>query len=96
MNVVVKFYANIALYMQKKEVNLTLDKSKNYTIGNIIDEVSRIENKNLRSKLINANGKRQLGIRILLNGVNVDFKEKMDTPVKDGDVISMFPLIGGG
>lgn len=34
--------------------------------------------------------------KVLLNGLNVEFLESLETKVKDGDEISIFPLAGGG
>jgi molybdopterin synthase sulfur carrier subunit len=33
---------------------------------------------------------------ILLNGRNINALEKLETPLKDGDVVVIFPLVGGG
>jgi len=32
----------------------------------------------------------------LLNGRNVEYLDKEETPIKDGDRISIFPPVGGG
>ena len=96
MPVTVRFFANVALFMGKKEVQLTLKDGKEFTVGEIIDEIDRIEGKNLRGELLGEGEKRQVGIRIVLNGSDVDFQEKTRTKVSDGDTVSIFPLLGGG
>lgn len=32
----------------------------------------------------------------MLNGININSLEKFDTPLKDGDVFSLLPPVGGG
>jgi len=36
------------------------------------------------------------GVIILVNGKNIEHLEKLDTKLKDGDVVSIFPPVGGG
>ncbi|WP_087037960.1 ubiquitin-like small modifier protein 1 [Thermococcus litoralis] len=36
------------------------------------------------------------GAVILVNGKNIEHLEKLNTKLKDGDVVSIFPPVGGG
>jgi len=47
-------------------------------------------------KLWDDNGKPTGYVTILLNGRSVEYLSGMATPVKDDDVIALFPPVGGG
>ncbi|GAJ22964.1 unnamed protein product, partial [marine sediment metagenome] len=35
-------------------------------------------------------------VNILVNGRGLDLLQKLDTPLKDGDVVAIFPPVAGG
>jgi molybdopterin synthase sulfur carrier subunit len=39
---------------------------------------------------------RDLGLTILVNGQNIQALQKLETPLKDGDVVTFAPLVVGG
>jgi sulfur-carrier protein len=47
-------------------------------------------------KLWDENGKPTGYVTVLLNGRSVEYLSGMQTPVKDDDVIALFPPVGGG
>jgi molybdopterin synthase sulfur carrier subunit len=48
------------------------------------------------SKLWDANGKLTGLITVFVNGRAIQYLQGLDTPVTDGDTISLFPPVGGG
>jgi len=48
------------------------------------------------NKLLDENGELKRGTIILVNGHNILHLEKLATPVKDGDIVALFPPGGGG
>ena len=61
----------------------------------MIFKISELTNKDLTSELIE-DQKIISGTIILLNGRNIFHLNKLDTIVKDGDDIDIFPPGGGG
>lgn len=78
-------------------------------LGNesIIELEDNAELKNLISKLMERIGNRKKDflrhyevsssdLAILLNGRNIKTMKKLDTPLKDRDVVTLLPLVPGG
>ncbi len=88
MRVRVEFFATLREKFGKEKVvelgkgNATL-RDVLARIGGLLDEVS--EGDEIKPMY-----------KILVNGLNVEFLEKLETKVKNGDEISIFPPAGGG
>lgn len=52
--------------------------------------------KNFREFCMTDEGRISKRVNILVNGKHIEHLGKDETPLKDGDDISIFPLIGGG
>ncbi len=35
-------------------------------------------------------------VKVLVNGIGIDTLSRLDTEIKDGDVVAIFPPVGGG
>ena len=92
----VRFYANIRELMGKKELEITLDGSGVQTIRNVIDKVDELEGNDFKEKIMGTKNQPRRSIRIVLNGKQIDFLERFETVVNDGDNVSFFPLIAAG
>lgn len=91
-----KFYANIRELMGKKELEITLDGSGVQKIRNVIDKIDELEGKDFKEKIMGTKDQPRRSIRIVLNGKQIDFLERFETVVNDGDNVSFFPLIAAG
>jgi molybdopterin converting factor small subunit len=91
----VKFLANVEIFMGKREVVVTLDDSKPHTVGDVVTEITRLEGKDLRNKVMDESGKSRATVRIVLND-RLLFHDPFYTTVKNGDMILIFPLLAGG
>jgi len=92
--VTVKFLANVEIFMGKREVTVTLDEGRKQTVGEVIAEITKIENKDLKSKLMDEKGKSRTTIRIVLND-KLLLQNASEAQVKNGDTLLIFPLLAG-
>jgi molybdopterin synthase sulfur carrier subunit len=65
------------------------------TIGAIIDDLER-HHPGLRERLCDDGGKVRRFVNVYVNGDDIRFLSSLETPVKDGDEISIVPAIAGG
>lgn len=93
--VTVKFFANIEIFIGRKEITVALDDSKQQTIADVITEITRLEGKDLKSKLMDDHGRSRGAVRIVLND-KLLHRDPFETSVRSGDMIWVFPLAVGG
>ena len=93
--VTVRFFANVQIFMGKTEVTVTMDNPNEPTIGDVISEVSRLVGKDLKGMAADEHGSSLGAVRIVL-GDRLLLEKPLDTKVKNGDTILVFPLLGGG
>ena len=88
----IKFYSLFRLFLEQTEVEIDVN---NISMLNLLQKISEETNKDILSEIIDTKQLIQ-GTIILLNGRNIYHLEKMDTIVKNGDKIDIFPPGGGG
>lgn len=93
--VTVRFVANVEIFMGKREMTLTLENSGKWTIGDVIVELSKREGKDLKSMVMDEQGRSRATVRIVLND-KLLLQDPFETKVKNGDAILIFPLLAGG
>jgi molybdopterin converting factor small subunit len=91
----VKFLANVEIFMGKREVTVTLDEGRKQTVGEVIAQITKMENKDLKSKLMDEKGKSRTTVRIVLND-RLLLQDASEAQVKNGDTLLIFPLLAGG
>ena len=89
--VTVKLFANLRLAVGEKEVDLGNPRSVSDGLDELVDKYP-----DLSEQLFDEEGELKSYLNVFINGHNVGNKQGLQTPVEDGDTISIFPPLGGG
>lgn len=73
-----------------EEVSLAGD-----TVGRVVDDIEK-QYPGIKERLCDDQGRVRRFVNIYVNGDDIRFLSSLDTPVKDGDEISIVPAIAGG
>jgi len=65
------------------------------TVGEVLAALTT-QHPDLRKQLFNDEGKLRSFVNVYLNDEDIRYLEKSETPVKDGDIVSIVPSIAGG
>ncbi|MFZ5634598.1 MAG: MoaD family protein [Bacillota bacterium] len=65
------------------------------TVGEVLDELTRLY-PTLKAELFDEEGKLDYLYQIFLNGEKLEWSLTRDEPVKDGDQLAIFAVLGGG
>lgn len=65
------------------------------TVGEVIENVDRAHN-GIKARVCGENGKVKRFVNIYVNDEDIRFMQQLDTPVSDGDELSIVPAIAGG
>ncbi|MFU2158389.1 MULTISPECIES: ubiquitin-like small modifier protein 1 [Caldisericum] len=86
----IKMYATIREKFKEGEVELDAE--------TVIDAIRKLVEKYpiLKNEVLDENDSLKNDYIYLVNGRNVEFLQKGNTPLKDGDKISIFPPVAGG
>ena len=96
MKVKVKAFMAIKKLMgNNSEVELEI---KGESINNLIEELSLRYGEELRNEIFNDENKKvKPYYHILVNGRSyLELSDHLDTKMKEGDVVALFPPVGGG
>ena len=74
----------------KAEVNVEAD-----TLRDAVNQLAE-QNDEIRTRLLDDNGELRRFVNVYVNEEDVRFLQKLDTPLKDGDEVSIVPAIAGG
>lgn len=69
--------------------------SKGSTVREVIDQIDA-DHPGLRAAILGDGGEIHRFINIYLNDEDVRFSGALETPVSDGDVVSILPAVAGG
>ncbi len=64
------------------------------TLGDLLEPICR--KRNMLEEVFGAEDRSQTSVNILVNGRNIKFLGGMETTLKEGDEVSIFPPTGGG
>ncbi len=65
------------------------------TLRDVIDNLAT-ENEEIKTRLLDDSGELRRFVNVYVNEEDVRFLQKLDTPLKDGDEVSIVPAIAGG
>lgn len=93
MAVTVKFFAGFREAAGKEQEKL----ESVADVSSLLDELVRKFGEKMLVQLYEPGTRKLRGIvHILVNGRSIDLIEGLKTPLKDGDVIAIFPPVAGG
>ena len=92
MNIRVKAFATFRDVMDK-EIDLAV--AENTTISDLLDDLM-IQYPGFEDMAFERPGVPKKFVDILHNGRNIQFIKGIDTPLSEGDLITLFPPVGGG
>ncbi|MCP4196392.1 MAG: MoaD/ThiS family protein [Proteobacteria bacterium] len=92
----VKFFTLLRLYLEREDIDIDIGANE-VDVKTLLHKVNdALGNDIILDKLLESNGKMKTGTIVLVNGGDVMDTDKLDSVVKDGDSISLFPPGGGG
>jgi molybdopterin synthase sulfur carrier subunit len=96
--ITINFYATLRLYLKLREIQIDLVQEApiHEVLCNIEDAVFEKTAKRFMKKFVDDNGELQPATMILINGKNILDTEGLNTLVRDGDTVALFPQAGGG
>jgi molybdopterin synthase sulfur carrier subunit len=70
----------------------------NVEAGTLREVVSQLaaQNEEFKTRLLDDSGELRRFVNVYVNEEDVRFLQKLDTPLKDGDEVSIVPAIAGG
>ncbi len=89
----IRFFGTYRRITGQKEIDWNTNAQ---TLKELIDELSREYGEKLKEKIMADPDKLRNDVIILINGKNEAFMKKIDTPIKEEDQISIFPMAVGG
>ena len=69
--------------------------AKGATVAEIIDDLDR-NHSGMKARLCEESGKIRRFVNIYVNDEDIRFMQDLDTPVSDGDELTIVPAIAGG
>ena len=65
------------------------------TVGELLADLTR-KHGGLKAHLFNEQGKLRSFVNIYINDEDIRYLQSLETPVKEGDVLSILPALAGG
>ena len=93
MFVRVKFFGDLRNYLNKSWTLVEVPQGS--SIHSFILKLANDVGSDIPAKLIEKDDIKS-GIRILVNGRNINYLSRLDTILNDGDLITIMPVAGGG
>jgi molybdopterin synthase sulfur carrier subunit len=94
LKVEVRLFANLRELAKTKAV--VEDVKSRTSVGDVLKKICERFGAKFREQIIDKRGQPNENIKVLLNGRNIVFLQSTATKLKDGDVIAIFPPVGGG
>ena len=96
ISVKIMFFAAFRELVGKKEIKLELGSQEKYTMSDVLNELMESKGIPIKSMLLDDEGNLRKGVQIFINGVKIHISDKVETPIKNDDIIAILPTVGGG
>jgi sulfur-carrier protein len=93
MKISVRFYSHLGDLVGRKSP-MEFDLKDDATMAHLLDEL--LQDSKIKQHLLNENGELNLDITFMKNGREIKFLKGLETQLKSGDEISIFPIVAGG
>jgi len=81
--------------LQKLVGDKTEVQAEGATLREVVESLGA-QNEEFKSRLLDDSGELRRFVNVYVNEEDVRFLQKLDTPLKDGDEVSIVPAIAGG
>jgi molybdopterin synthase sulfur carrier subunit len=88
-----RFFSTIRQLVGKKEIEIRVDAPD--TIRNVLEKLA-VEHPALKESILDNDGNLYDSILVFINGRNIKFLDGLNSTIKEGDQLAIFPLLGGG
>ncbi len=95
MSINVKFFAIFRDLLGLKELQLEAGSKENLKLIDLLESLFQRFGEDFRSKILE-NGNIRPKVNIMINGRNIKFLDGFNSPLKDGDIVAIFPPVAGG
>ncbi len=95
MQVSIRYFTSLRELTGKKEEKLSFPEDQ-ITVDLALKTLSKKYGKNFDDYIYNKNGQTKSFLQFLINGNNVSTLERLESTLRDGDVLAILPPIGGG
>jgi molybdopterin converting factor small subunit len=82
--------------MEREEMVLDMGPIEECIIRDVLIKIAEVTAKEISSLIIGQDGKVRSAVRIVREGKDLQFSGGLGTKVRDGDCLSVFPLLAGG
>lgn len=95
MKVTIKAFATIREALGRGWMQMEIENEA--TVGQLLLRLSEVYGERFSSRVLNPDKKTLTrGLKILVNGRDIDFLQGLETKLKDGDVVTLIPPVAGG
>jgi len=91
VNVKVILYGTLASITGKKEIEVDAS-----PLGGVLHALTAEFGKDLQRRLFDDSGNPRRFVNIYVNGRDMRFLNKLETELKEGDVVTLMPAVSGG
>ena len=95
MTIKVKFFATFRDLLGLKELELEVGPEENLKLIDLLEQLFQKFGEKFRNRILEG-GNIRPQVNIMINGRNIKFLDGVNSPLKDGDTVAIFPPVAGG